>query len=66
MAATEAAIGKAGHTVARLDCIVGNEAGRRFYERQGWTVEGEIDDPVTFKDRRITVRSWHMTKRLDT
>jgi len=62
--AAEAAIGEAGHKIAILDCIVGNEAGRRFCERHGWTVEHEIDDPVTIEGRHVTVKSWHMTKRL--
>jgi GNAT superfamily N-acetyltransferase len=64
MGAAEASIGKADHPVATLDCIVGNDAGRRFYERCGWKVEREFDDLVTYEGRTISVRSWHMTKRL--
>ncbi len=46
----------------RLNCIVGNDDARHFYERHGWRVEDEIDDPVTFEGRTIKVRSWEMVK----
>ena len=36
-------IGDAGHPVAWLAVATGNERARRFYERCGWTDEGEFD-----------------------
>jgi GNAT superfamily N-acetyltransferase len=36
-------IGDAGHPVAWLAVATGNKRARRFYERCGWTDEGEFD-----------------------
>ena len=65
LAAAEAAIAAAGHRTAKLDCIVGNDSGRRFYERHGWHVVDEIDDPHPVEGQSIALRIWHMEKPLD-
>lgn len=65
LAAAEAAMGEDGCRTVWLNCIVGNDGARSFYERHGWRVDDEIDDPVTFEGSTITVRTWQMVKHLD-
>ena len=43
----ERQIAAAGHDVAFLVVVRGNERAQAFYARQGWTDEGDVDYPVT-------------------
>jgi putative acetyltransferase len=42
----ERQIAAAGHDVAFLVVVRGNERAQAFYARQGWTDEGDVDYPV--------------------
>ena len=65
LAAAEAAMGNTGVRTAALDCIVGNDGARRFYERHGWQVETEMDDPHPVAGQSMPLRIWRMVKRLE-
>jgi putative acetyltransferase len=43
----ERQIAAAGHDVAFLVVVRGNDRAQAFYARQGWVDEGDIDYPVT-------------------
>jgi putative acetyltransferase len=43
----ERQIAAAGHDVAWLAVVRGNERARAFYAKQGWVDEGDLDYPVT-------------------
>jgi GNAT superfamily N-acetyltransferase len=43
----ERQIAAAGHHVAWLAVVRGNERARAFYAKQGWVDEGDLDYPVT-------------------
>ena len=53
-------IGENGHCRAWLDCAVGNERARRFYEREGWTVVGQETIDLPTASGAFPVRSWRM------
>ena len=42
----ERQIAAAGHDVAFLVVVRGNDRAQAFYARQGWTDEGDVDYPV--------------------
>ena len=46
LAEGERQVAAGGHDVAWLAVARGNARARRFYERQGWTDEGDLDYPV--------------------
>lgn len=46
----------------RLDCVEGNWAARRFYERQGWRVTDTIDSIDQVPSGQIVVRHWAMLR----
>ena len=50
-----------GGTLA-LDCVEGNNAARRFYERHGWRVSETIDSTDETAEGQIVVRHWMMVK----
>ena len=49
---------------AELHCLVGNDRGRRFYERLGWSVGAVVEEPVGRDDQIETRSFWVMTKTL--
>ena len=42
----ERQIAAAGHDVAFLAVVRGNDRAQAFYAKQGWTDEGDVDYPV--------------------
>jgi GNAT superfamily N-acetyltransferase len=64
MAAAEREMANQGMAEAELHCVVGNDRARRFYERMGWTHQGELFEPVLGKSGEIDVMFWRMTKAL--
>jgi GNAT superfamily N-acetyltransferase len=64
MAAAERKMAHRGIAEAELHCVVGNDRARRFYERMGWTCQGEIWEPVLGKGGEVGVAFWRMTKAL--
>lgn len=65
LSAAETKMARAGIGVAKLDCIVGNVGARQFYERWGWHVTDEIDDPMPVEGQSTNLRIWQMVKDLD-
>lgn len=51
-----------GATHFELDCIFGNFAARRFYERQGWRVDREDVSIDETPEGEIETRHWMMVK----
>ncbi len=47
----------------QLECVEGNRAARRFYERQGWRVSETIDSIDETSEGQIVVRNWVMLRR---
>ncbi|MFI5015162.1 MAG: GNAT family N-acetyltransferase [Hyphomicrobiales bacterium] len=64
MAAAEREMADRGIAEAELHCVVGNDRARRFYERMGWTHQGEIFEPVLGKGGEVGVAFWRMIKTL--
>ncbi len=64
LAASEAAMRAAGEAEATLLCMVGNDGARRFYERHGWALTGEVELPVEGPAAPLTARAWRMVKPL--
>lgn len=60
MAEREMALTGAPHF--ELDCVYGNFAGRRFYERQGWRVKREDVSVDETPEGKIETRHWLMVK----
>ena len=53
--AAEHAVRRAGHRAACLAVVPGNARARRFYEREGWRDEGDVDNAVDGPDGPIPV-----------
>ena len=53
--AAEQAVRRAGHRTACLGVVTGNVRARRFYEREGWRDEGDVDNPVDGPEGPIAV-----------
>ena len=68
LAAVEAAIAAKGHDKAALMCIKGNDAARRFYEREGYRVtlnrNIRTEIPTEAGDGCVVVQAWRMQKSL--
>ena len=64
IAATETELVKSGVVDAELHCLVGNDRGRRFWERTGWTHVGEIMEGALGADGEDGLPFWRMTKTL--
>lgn len=58
----EAEMVRCGAPVFELDCVVGNYRGRSFYERQGWSVSGELLTENVTAEGVCHVSVWRMTK----
>lgn len=63
--AAEHAIGATGFASAWLAVVAGNERARRFYERNGWTDEGDFIYQATVENGLVDVPCRRYTKRLD-
>ncbi|HEY6799739.1 MAG TPA: GNAT family N-acetyltransferase [Agromyces sp.] len=66
LVAAERAIAAAGFPSAWLAVVAGNERARRFYDRNGWTDEGEFIYRATVEHGVIDVPCHRYTKRFDT
>ena len=64
--AAERAIAATGSPSAWLAVVAGNERARHFYERNGWTDEGDFTYQATVENGLIDVPCRRYTKRLDT
>jgi ribosomal protein S18 acetylase RimI-like enzyme len=60
----ERQIGAAGHDVAFLVVVRGNDRAQAFYARQGWVDEGDIDYPVTALGEHYLSPCRKFTKRV--
>jgi GNAT superfamily N-acetyltransferase len=60
----ERQIAAAGHDVAFLVVVRGNDRAQAFYARQGWVDEGDIDYPVTALGEHFLSPCRKLTKRL--
>lgn len=50
---------------ASLNCIVGNDAARRFYERNGWQVTQTQSKLCQTHHGEVPIKAWEMVKALD-
>ena len=60
----ERQIAAAGHDVAFLAVVRGNDRAQAFYARQGWTDEGDVDYPVTALGEHFISPCRRFTKRV--
>jgi len=66
MARAEREMAVRGIVRAELHCVAGNDRARRFYERLGWTCQGEMVEPVLGEGGEVGVAFWRMAKTLST
>jgi putative acetyltransferase len=60
----ERQIAAAGHDVAFLVVVRGNDRAQAFYAKQGWTDEGDVDYPVTALGESFISPCRKFTKRV--
>ncbi len=60
----ERQIAAAGHDVAFLVVVRGNDRAQAFYARQGWADEGDVDYPVTALGEEFISPCRRFTKRV--
>jgi GNAT superfamily N-acetyltransferase len=60
----ERQIAAAGHDVAFLVVVRGNDRAQTFYARQGWTDQGDVDYPVTALGEQFISPCRRFTKRV--
>jgi ribosomal protein S18 acetylase RimI-like enzyme len=60
----ERQIAAAGHDVAFLVVVRGNDRAQAFYARQGWTDQGDVDYPVTALGEHFVSPCRKFTKRV--
>jgi GNAT superfamily N-acetyltransferase len=60
----ERQIAAAGHDVAFLVVVRGNDRAQAFYARQGWVDEGDVDYPVTALGEHFISPCRKFTKRV--
>ena len=60
----ERQIAAAGHDVAFLVVVRGNDRAQAFYARQGWTDQGDVDYPVTALGEQFISPCRRFTKRV--
>jgi GNAT superfamily N-acetyltransferase len=60
----ERRIAAAGHEVAFLVVVRGNDRAHAFYTRQGWVDEGDLDYPVTAMGEHYLSPCRKLTKRV--
>jgi putative acetyltransferase len=64
LAEAERQIAAAGHDIAFLVVVRGNDRAQAFYARQGWVDEGDIDYPVTALGEHFISPCRKFTKRV--
>ena len=64
LAEAERLVAAAGHPVAWLAVVEGNERARRFYEREGWADEGPIAHAAPGNDGPVIVPALRYTKQV--
>tara|TARA_R110000824_G_scaffold386283_3_gene580953 strand:+ start:59033 stop:59518 length:486 start_codon:yes stop_codon:yes gene_type:complete len=64
LAAAEDELKRAGHSRIWLQCQVGNARARRFYEKYGWCVTGEVGTEIGTMEGRMPQLVWRMEKAL--
>lgn len=64
LAAAEEVLKKEGHPLIWLQCRVGNDRARRFYEKHGWYVAGEVEADIGTLTSREPIMVWRMEKTL--
>ena len=61
----ERRVAAAGHHTACLSVVTGNARARRFYERRGWTDDGELPESVEVAGTMYVVPGHRYLKELD-
>lgn len=64
LAAGEAALRVAGHRRIWLQCRIGNERARAFYEKHDWAVVNDVETTLGHMEGRSLVMVWRMEKDL--
>ena len=64
LAAAENVLKGQGHSLIWLQCRVGNDRARRFYEKHGWYVAREVEADIGTVTGREPIMVWRMEKRL--
>ena len=64
LAAAEDVLKSEGHQLIWLQCRVGNDRARCFYEKHGWYVAGEVDADMGTLTGREPITVWRMEKKL--
>ena len=64
LAEAERLVAAAGHPVAWLAVVEGNERARRFYEREGWRDEGPVAHAAPGNDGPVIVPALRYTKQV--
>jgi putative acetyltransferase len=60
----ERQVAAAGHDVAWLAVVAGNDRAQAFYRRQGWADEGDLPYPVTALGETFISPCRRFTKRV--
>lgn len=60
----ERRIAMAGHNAAWLDCAIGNDRARRFYEKSGWLYAGVTPSQLDTSEGPFTLNLWRFEKPL--
>lgn len=61
--AAEDVLKEQGHVLIWLQCRVGNDRARRFYEKHGWYVAREVEADIGTLTGRRPIMVWRMEKR---
>lgn len=64
LAEAERLVAEAGHPVAWLAVVEGNDRARRFHERQGWSNEGPIAHAAPGNDGPVIVPALRYTRQV--
>ena len=63
-AEAERQLSSAGAKKINLDCVVGNFAARRFYEKRGWIFERILEGDEDMPEGFVRTKSWLMVKNV--
>jgi GNAT superfamily N-acetyltransferase len=64
LGAAEDKLRDGGHTLIWLQCQVGNDRARRFYEKHGWRIAQEVEVSIGTVEGRKPQLVWRMEKAL--
>lgn len=64
MADAEARLAQAGHSLAWLDCAIGNDRAARFYEKSGWRNAGVRTAQLDTSEGKFQLETWRFEKAL--